>query len=860
MKYLFLIAFMACQHVSAQLSENYDDGNFTSNPQWVGDSAAFVIDTGRLRSASSTPDHRFYLATQNNLAYADWAFRVKLDFSTSSLNYVDVYLLSSNENPAQPGNTGYFVRLGFTQDEVSLYRKDASGEVKIIDGVDGSLAGSSNELVVRLSRSPANRFMLFRDIGPTGNFFAEGSVVDANYTSTEFFSFLVRQGSSSFFQKHYFDDVLIESFHPDTLPPAILNIATTSANKLDLEFSEPVEPVTALSPANYTVTGSVGLASSVSADPFNPALFHLQFFNNFPEREELRLSATGITDLSGNPLSSSGYPFVFFTPVFGDVLIHEIMADPSPPQHFPETEWIELRNRSGLTLSLAGWKFCKSFTCVTLPPYILSPDSMVVLSSASGGTPISNFAPSIAISGFPSLNNDGDVLSLYSPEGKVIHAVKYADDWYNDDFKMRGGFSLEMKDADHFCLGSENWSASTSPAGATPGRTNSLSATVQDLQSPVAFRLFVTDSTRLMVVFNELLDSAAAAGANYTISPGSAVPLSVLPVAPFFDRVAITLSAPLDRNILYGLTVSGVADCSGNISGTQTINFGIPEQPRAGEVLINEILFNPSSDCVDFVELYNNSNKTFSLDEIFIANRNDAGTLNSIVNISNDPVLLMPGEFIVITESAEKVQRKYMCGASDRFITLFTPSMPDDKGEVVILNSTGDIVDEVNYEANWHFPLISNDEGISLERISYSGSSSDPGNWHSAASSHGFATPGLRNSQSRVDMANNSTICVVPGTISPNSDGYNDFATILYELTANGYTANLTIFDSRGQLVRLLCRNELCGTKGFWKWDGLGDNSRILPAGAYIIFIELLNPSGDRAAFKKVVLLAGETS
>ncbi|RYG34522.1 MAG: hypothetical protein EOO01_32185, partial [Chitinophagaceae bacterium] len=187
-------------------------------------------------------------------------------------------------------------------------------------------------------------------------------------------------------------------------------------------------------------------------------------------------------------------------------------------------------------------------------------------------------------------------------------------------------------------------------------------------------------------------------------------------------------------------------------------------------------------------------------------------------------------------------------------------SMPDDDGEVVILNSGGEYIDEVDYLDDWHFPLITNDEGISLERISYSGNSADPRNWHSAASTHGFATPGLKNSQSRSNLAEGAEISVEPKVISPNSDGLDDFATINYGLAANGYTANLTIFDSHGQLIRLLCRNELCGARGFWKWDGLGDEGKKLPAGAYIIFIELLNPSGDRAKFKKVVWLAGKTS
>ncbi|MEI9955693.1 MAG: lamin tail domain-containing protein [Ferruginibacter sp.] len=39
-----------------------------------------------------------------------------------------------------------------------------------------------------------------------------------------------------------------------------------------------------------------------------------------------------------------------------DVVIDEIMADPTPQIGLPNNEWIELRNTSATTFNLAGWK------------------------------------------------------------------------------------------------------------------------------------------------------------------------------------------------------------------------------------------------------------------------------------------------------------------------------------------------------------------------------------------------------------------------------------------------------------------------------------------------------------------------
>ncbi len=858
MKWLIMSAFLAYLPATAQVSENYNDGNFTSNPAWFGDGSSFRIENGWLQSASTTEDHKFYLSTPNSLAYAEWTFTVKLDFSTSSLNYVDVFLISHDENLLQPGNTGYFVRIGYTQDEISLYRKDAGGEVKLIDGIDASIAGTSNEVEVHVSRSPGNRFMLFRDIGLSGNFFAEGSMVDSTYNSTSHFGFVVRQGSSSFFRKHFFDDITIGAFIPDTISPEVFRATPSSSTTLIVEYSEVVDPAQALSPLNYSVNGGVGLARGVESDPFDPKIFHLTFFNRFPERQELRLSVTGISDLAGNPIRPGYYPFAFFNPAFGDVLIHEIMADPTPPQLLPDVEWVELRNNSGFTVSLHGWKFCRSSVCITLPAIVLPADSSVAITSATRLPELMPFGRTIGVTSFPSLNNSGDVLSVYSPEQKLIHAVKYSDAWYKDEFRKQGGFSLEMIDPQRFCLGSENWTASRSATGGTPGRINSVAGIVADEILPYPLRVLVTDSMNIEVVFNETVDSVSSARANYTISPVVDVSESK-PVSPLFNSVKLQLSAPLQRGVSYSIAVSGVQDCSGLTSAHTVLNFGLPELPAPGDIVVNEILFNPFSGGVDFIELYNNSNKIIAANSLLVANRNEAGELNSLVPIINEPRLILPAGYCVLTEDPQLVKQQYVCGEDESFITLYTPSMPDDEGEVVILNSVGEYIDEVNYTDDWHFPLISNDEGISLERIAYTGSSVDPGNWHSAASTHGFATPGLKNSQSRTLLASAAEINVEPKVISPNSDGRDDFTTINYGLTASGYTANLTIFDAGGHVVRRLCRNELCGAKGFWKWDGLGDEAKVLSTGAYIIFIELLNPAGDRLIFKKVVLLAGET-
>jgi len=152
--------------------------------------------------------------------------------------------------------------------------------------------------------------------------------------------------------------------------------------------------------------------------------------------------------------------------------------------------------------------------------------------------------------------------------------------------------------------------------------------------------------------------------------------------------------------------------------------------------------------------------------------------------------------------------------------------------------------------------LIDNDEGVSLERIDPAGPSQDESNWHSAASTAGYATPTYKNSQYKLLNAINATIEVVPKVFSPDNDGHDDIATIQYAVTEPGYLANITIFDAAGRPVRNLVRNGTLGLKGYWNWDGLDDKGNKLPVGAYIIFTGIFNLQGKKDKFKNTVVLA----
>ena len=865
-KYLLALIFFlnAFYKADAQFTDNFTDGNFTANPTWVGNTADWIVNPAlQLQSNNTVANSNFYLSTASTLATtAQWDFYCNLSFNTSGANYADVYLTASASDITLNTTTGYFVRIGNTLDEIALYRKDASGTVtKIIDGMDGTTNTSNNILKIRVIRTAANVWILSRDPTGTGSsYFTEGSVTDATFTTSAFFGIQIKQSTASFFLRHFFDDIQVQPYVPDITPPAIVSASVITAATVDVLFNESVDFTSAQTAGNYGVSNGVGAPVSAVRDAVNTSFVHLTFAANLPSQINLTLTVNGVKDIAGNTLNNGIVTFSYFVPAQYNVVIDEIMADPTPVVGLPDAEWVELKNTSAFAINLQGWKLGKpTGESGPMPSFILPAGGYVIVCTGSAVPFLSPFGPAISVTSFPSLNNTGDNIYLRSPQGVIIHSVNYTDDWYKNELKKNGGWTLEMIDPKNPCTGINNWKASSDPRGGTPVAVNSANAVNPDNTPPKLLRAFAPDSARITLVFDEPLDSISGANAaSYTISDGIGVAISARPMSFTFDHVLLTLSTPLLKNKIYTVTVTNATDCSGNVIGnTRTARVGLASATiDSFAIVINEILFNPKSNGVDYAEFYNRSDKILNLKNASIANRNTAGVISSITQFISEDYAFYPGDYVVVTSDPGIVKRDYLTTNPNAFLQLnSTPSFNDDAGDVILLNEQGKIIDEVKYSDKWHFALISNTEGVSLERIDPNAPSVQS-NFHSAATNVGYGTPGYKNSQFRSDLQVPGDITVTPDIISPDNDGMDDFATIQYSFQDPGSVSNITVFDAVGRPVRYLQRNALNGLKGYYRWDGLGEKQQKLPVGIYVIYTEVFNLKGKTKKFKNTIVLA----
>ncbi len=646
----------------------------------------------------------------------------------------------------------------------------------------------------------------------------------------------------------------------DTSAPEILTISILSAALIEVQFDELVDSASAAQAANFSIDNQIG--TPTSATPVGPDFTNVQLSlgTNIASGIIYSLTVSNIKDCFGNTASETASFAIPGDPDPFDVVIHEIMADDNPVVALPPAEFVELYNNSEKAFDLSGWKFSdQGASPAELGSYLLLPDAYLILCEEDEAPLFEPYGPVLGVSGLPDLTNSGELLSLMDDKGNFIHAVEYADSWYGDLLKKEGGWTLEMIDADNPCTGKDNWTASEDPKGGTPGQPNSVSGSNPDTRAPEIIRASVEDSLTVALYFNEILDSASASTPdNYAIDRGIGQPQQANLSAPGYNKVLLTLPEPLAAQTIYTISFTGLSDCAGNMIDA-SVKVGIPDPMLALDLVINEILFNPFSFGVDFVEVYNRSDKILSLADMRLGNRDlVADTLNKVELVTTENFLIFPGEYLVITGSPADVLNFYETPNPNGFLEASgIPGYDDDEGVVVLMDKVGQVIDEFQYSDEMHFELINDLNGVSLERIDPERPTQDEHNWHSAASTVGYATPAYENSQFAAAGAAEDPIHVEPEVFSPDGDGVHDFLTIQYQLENSGHVANINCYDANGRLVRNLVQNELLAKSGKFIWDGVTEEGEKARMGIYIVYVELFDLDGNVQKFKKTAVVGG---
>jgi hypothetical protein len=861
-KFLLFLTLLAPKIALSQVNDDFKDGNFTQNPVWQGDISAYHINSAnQLKSTLSTVSQTVNLYTQNSLSLnVKWEFDINLGFDPSATNQARIYLISDQANFNGSIN-GYFVQIGESgsSDSYDLYRQNGNSITKIIDG-PAKTRTKVDELNARVQVTrDANGFWeLKTDMTGGSNFTTEGIVTDNTFTSTSFFGVksIYSATRSALFT---YDNVVISDLVPDVDPP-ILNSATTSDGlKITLIFNEVVDANEATKAANYFLNpGNI----SPTLVNVNGAIINLQFSNPL-NTGNYTLNVKSIKDIKGNTAIDQSKNFYFkepYTSKYHDLVINEIFADPNPQVDLPSVEFIEIWNRSTEDIALLGFKYSDPNSTATFGNDSIKANSYLILCAKTDTSEFKKYGKVLGISPWPSLNNASDQLLLVNQNGDIIDQINYTDNWYKNTTKKVGGYSLELIDPLSTCKTSQNYAASEDLSGGTPGKQNSVFLRTQN-NVPLQFKsVILKDSLTLVLNFSSELDSLQATLiSHYLVNNGIGNPKIALPIGPSFSSVEVYFNQALGRNQTYTVSAEGLTDCGKNTLSKQSQSVVFPGLILKNEVLINEVLFNPKPNGVDFVEIYNHSDKTFDFKDLKIASVNDKGEVANIKSIRNQTLLFEPKSYWVISSDTEIIKNQYYSNHPNNFIEITSmPSFNDISGSVVILNKDSSIIDQLNYDENIHFALLKDVDGVSIERSLFDLTTNAKGNFRSATASVGYATPADKNSQYLENKETTEEIVLVSQTISPDNDGFEDVLRILYHFTSANYVAKVSIYNSDGKLTKRLINNESIAAEGEWIWDGITDDGVKAKTGIYILYVEIFNINGETKKYKKTFVAASK--
>jgi hypothetical protein len=359
------------------------------------------------------------------------------------------------------------------------------------------------------------------------------------------------------------------------------------------------------------------------------------------------------------------------------------------------------------------------------------------------------------------------------------------------------------------------------------------------------------NANQVNVQFSEAINDITAA--NFSIANIGNPTEAILSA----DKTTVTLTFANDfpTNADYTLTVHNISDLAGNIlqeaAETFTV-YEIPELPAAGDIIMNEIMFNAAEGSVDYIEIYNKSDKTLDLSGVqFI--RQTATTAPT--EIIPEGTIILPNSYLAFTADPELIREQFVVPVEANIAELELGSfLSNSEATIKLTNAAEDILfDELTYSENWHSPLISEAQGVALERINPALPTQDASNWHSAASTTHWGTPGYANLHlsDNQPSVTGKKVWAEPENFTPDNDGYNDFTTIYFDTENIGYFATVTIYDALGREVRSLANNLLISPEAFKIWDGTDDDGQMVNVGIYAVYAEIIRPEdGKREQFK----------
>ncbi len=596
----------------------------------------------------------------------------------------------------------------------------------------------------------------------------------------------------------------------------------------------------------------------------------MTFVNNFDTNVVYQLQITDTLKSCNETYLTIPSSFNLGLPLLvdsNDIIFNEILFNPKSD----EEKYIEFYNQSDKILDLQEMKlglwddgvivmkdFISDIPLVVFPHqyFVLTKNRNVVIDKRVVAYPDHVFNTDQ----FLSLSTTKDRIYILNRGNQILDEVYYDEIYQNPSLTTFDGVALEKTNPENDGLCPQSWHSASEERGfGTPTSANSSGIVNPDNIDLTIENAYFNDSISLTIRFNKLLSVDYLPNVEGFII-NEQYPDSVIYKAGH-DIIKLYFSNSFQENQVYNLEIrDSITTCAGDFLEIPSFfKMGIPFKVDSNDLVINEIFFNPEGANKTFIECYNQSEKIIDLSEIKLGIL-DGDKISAKSSLFSEPIVVFPEDYFVLTkDKANILEQFYVKNPLRLYQTEEMPTLSSTEDYIFILNKGDKQIDEAHYMEDYHNPILAKNEGVSLEKINSATSGLSTSAWQSASQTSGFGTPTYENSQySEIGEEGADIISFESETFSPDMDGYHDYLIINYELEKSGYSANVKIYNSKGQFILDLVTNEFTGKRGQWTWDGRDTEGKSSPLGIYIVVFEFVHSDGEMIQKKKVCTIAGK--